>query len=114
MSVIALPSEYKVGSTWTFVVRRTDSAKGPIDLTGLSTRAMFREGSATGPVIATLTGRDRGDAGTGQAVLTLTPEQTALFTPGSKVVFDVEMSRPGYAWQSPTYRIKTEAEVTRG
>jgi hypothetical protein len=114
--VITDPAAYKCGSTWTFVLTRKDATGTPIDLTGLAVRSMFRQDSAAGPVIVTLT--DAGgiavDAALGQVVLTLTPTQTALFVPGSKAVFDVEMTRDGYAWQSDTYKFKTEQEVTRG
>ena len=116
MSVVTLPSTYKVGSTWTFVLTRKDSENTPIDLTGLSVRAMFRANSVDGAVIATLTDAEGivVDALAGQATLTLTPTQTSLFAPKSVAYFDVEMTSAGYAWQSDTYKFKTEQEVTRG
>lgn len=115
MAAIKLSKTHKVGSTWTFAMTRKDSGGTAIDLTGLTVRAMFRETDANGAVIATLS-----DASgivveplLGRVTMTLTPTQTALFTPNAKAVFDVEMSRTGYAWQSPTYSFKTEPEVTR-
>jgi hypothetical protein len=116
MSVASLPSTYKIGSTWVFVLTRKDSTGTPIDLTGLSVRAMFRAESVDGAVIATLTDADgiAVDALAGSVTLTLTPTQTALFAPKSTAFFDVEMTSTGYAWQSDTYKFKTEQEVTRG
>jgi hypothetical protein len=115
MALVTLPSTYKVGSTWTFALTRKDSAGTPIDLSGLAVRSMFRANSVDGTVIATLTDADgiAVDALAGQAVLTLTPTQTALFAPKSVAYFDVEMTSAGYAWQSDTYKFKTEQEVTR-
>jgi hypothetical protein len=116
MPVVAItePAAYKVGSTWVFVLTRKDPDGVPIDLTGLTVRATFREGSVTGTEIVTLT---EGDgitvvAADGQVTMTIDAEISATVAPG-KVFFDVEMvSAGGHVWQSPTYRIKTEAEVT--
>jgi hypothetical protein len=117
MPVVAItePAAYKVGSTWTFVLTRKNPDGDPIDLTDLTVRATFRAGSVTGTEIATLT---EGDgiaiiAADGQVTLTIDAVTSATAPAGTKVFFDVEMvSTSGHVWQSPTYRIKTEAEVT--
>ena len=117
MPVVAItePAAYKVGSTWTFVLTRKDPDGDPIDLAGLTVRATFRDGSVSGTEIVTLT---EGDGivvveADGQVTMTIDATTSATVTPGAKVFFDVEMeSASGHVWQSPTYRIKTEAEVT--
>jgi hypothetical protein len=116
MPIVAItePAAYKCGSTWTFVLTRKDPDGVAIDLTGLTVRATFRAGSVSGTEIVTLTEGDGIAVVTadGQVTLTIDAETTATVTPG-KVFFDVEMeSASGHVWQSPTYRIKTEAEVT--
>ena len=112
---ITEPAAYKCGSTWEFVLTRKDSVGTPIDLTGLTVRAMFRATDPNGAVITTLTEADgiTVDATAGQVTLTLPPSKTVLFTGILKVVFDVEMTKGDDAWQSSTYRFKTEPEVTR-
>lgn len=117
MSIKSLPDLYKVGSTWVFVLtRKIKSTGAPVVLTGQTVRAMFREGSVNGVALVTLQ-EGQGlalSASDGQVTMTLSAEQSVLFTPGSKVWFDVEMTAmDGFVWQSDTYNFKTQAEVTR-
>ena len=119
MTPITLSKGYfKRGSTWTVQLTRKDNAGAAVDMTGLTTRAMFRDGSVDGPVVATLTdgnGITIADPTTGVIALSLTATQSALFTAGSRVYFDIEQTDPvsGYVWQSPTYRFPVDQEVTR-
>ena len=119
MTPITLSKGYfKRGSTWSVQLTRRDSAGAPIDMTGLATRAMFRDGSVDGAVIVTLSdsaGITIADPTTGVMLLSLTAAQSASFTAGSRVYFDIEQRDPvsGYVWQSPTYRFSVDQEVTR-
>lgn len=117
MSVVTItePTTYKLGSTWVFILRRKDPDDEPIDLGGLTIRSMFRDGAVGGAVKATLVEGDgvTVDAQAGQVTLTVDAESTATFTAGAWAYFDVEMrADDGHVWQSPTYRLKTEGEVT--
>ena len=118
MQPFALTSFFKRGSTWTLSVIRKDPTGAPIDMTGLVTRVMFREGSVDGAVVVTLSDSDGitiADPTAGVMLLLLTATQSALFTAGSRVYFDIEQTDPvsGYVWQSPTYRFSVDQEVTR-
>ena len=92
------------------------STKLPVDLTGLTIRSTFRIGSVFGPVLKTLAEGDGLVVEPTEGKVTLTIENTlsATVPAGVWVYFDVEMiNADGHEWQSPTYRFKTEAEVTR-
>ncbi len=112
---ITQPPTHKCGSTWTFVLTRKQPDGTPVDLTGLTVRAMFRAGSVSGDVLATLTdgaGLSVDDE-SGRVMMTIDATTSATVTPGLWVYFDVEMTNAaGHVWQSSTYRFKTEAEVT--
>ena len=119
---ITNPDRHKVGSTWTLVLFRRypdpddPSTKLPVDITGLTIRSTFRIGSAFGPVLKTLT-EGNGlvvEPTEGKVALTIENTLSATVPAGVWVYFDVEMiNADGHEWQSPTYRFKTEAEVTR-
>lgn len=113
---ITKPEAYKLGSTWNFTHRRKQPDNvAPVDLTGLTVRAMFRVGSVSGDVLATLTDGDglTVDAAAGTTMLTIDAATSATAPPNTWIFFDVEMvAADGYVWQSSTYRFKTEAEVT--
>jgi hypothetical protein len=113
--ITSLPKTYKVGSTWRFVLTRKSPAGVPIDLTGLAVRAMFRAASPSGLAVFTATELNAItiEAALGRVTIVLPPSQTVLFTSVPVVVFDIEMTLGDDAWQSPTYKFKTEAEVTR-
>jgi hypothetical protein len=107
---------FKSGSTWTFhFTRKAGTPAVPVDITGLTSRVMFRASGVDGPVIATLGNSDITNGGAlGTIALTLSATQTALFSPGVWHYLDIEMTAPGgYVWQSPTMRFKPEQEVTR-
>jgi hypothetical protein len=112
---ITQPAAHKCGSTWTFVLTRRQPDGTPVDLAGLTVRAMFRAGSVSGDVLATLTdgaGLTISPAA-GQVAMTIEATTSATVEPGAWVYFDVEMmSATGHVWQSSTYRFKAEAEVT--
>lgn len=107
---------FKLGSTWTFqFTRKAGLTPDLVDVTGLTTRVMFREGSVDGTVVLTVENANITNGGAaGTVAFELTPEQTALFLPGTWCYFDIEMTAVnGSVWQSPTMRFKTEQEVTR-
>ena len=112
---ITQPPTHKCGSTWTFTLTRKTPDGGPVNLSGLTTRAMFRVGAVDGEVVATLT-EGAGlvtEAEAGRGRMTIDATTSATVTSGAPVFFDVEMTAvDGHVWQSPTYRVKTEAEVT--
>lgn len=113
---ITQPETHKCGSTWTFVLTRTQPDGTPINLAGLTARAMFRAESVDGSVVAELTEGDgiAVDAADGRVVMTIDAATSAAIEPGIWVVFDVEMTDgAGYEWHSKTYRFKTEQQVTR-
>lgn len=115
---ILLTGYFKRGSTWAIAMNRKAPDATPIDLTGLTTRVMFREGSLDGTVVVTLTdgqGITVADPASGRIEMTLSAVQSALFSPGSNVYFDVEQtdSVSGEVWQSQTYRFIVVQEVTR-
>ncbi len=107
---------WKVGSTWTFGVRR-GTTEIPVDITGQTPRAMFRANSLKSPSfleLTSLTGLSIPNPADGFVFFTLTPEQTVLFTPNVKTFFDLELTDAfGIIWQSPTFYLKAEQEVTR-
>jgi hypothetical protein len=87
-------------------------------MTGLTTRAMFREGGVDETVIVTLdetAGITIADPTNGGIQLELSATQSALFSPGAKVFFDIEQidTNTGHVWQSQTYRFSVVQEVTR-
>lgn len=109
---------FKRGSTWRIGLTRKAPDSTPVDLTGLMTRAMFREGGVDGTVIVTLTdgeGVTIDEPETGFISFTISAIQSALFSPGAKVYFDVEQtdSATGEVWQSQTYMFSVVQEVTR-
>jgi len=115
---IALSGYFKRGSTWLLKVTRKDETGTVIDLTGLTTRAMFREGGVDELVIVTLdetAGITIDDPANGQIQMELSATQSALFSPGAKVFFDIEQVNDvtGHVWQSQTYRFSVVQEVTR-
>lgn len=114
---VTLNGYFKRGSTWTIGLTRKAPDGTPIDLTGLETRAMFREGSVDGTVIVTLTdseGITIDEPETGFISFTISAIQSALFSPGAKVYFDVEQTNSlGEVWQSQTYIFSVVQEVTR-
>lgn len=114
---IVLGGYFKRGSTWTIGLTRKAPDGTPIDLTGLETRAMFREGSVDGAVIVTLTdseGITIDEPETGFISFTISAIQSALFAAGAKVYFDVEQTNSlGEVWQSQTYTFSVVQEVTR-
>jgi len=115
---IALSGYFKRGSTWLLKVTRKDDTGTVIDMTGLTTRAMFREGGVDELVIVTLdetAGITIADPATGEIELELSAVQSALFSPGAKVFFDIEQVNDvtGHVWQSQTYRFSVVQEVTR-
>jgi hypothetical protein len=113
---ITQPPTHKIGSTWRFVLRRKQPDGTPVNLTGLTVRSTFREQSVTGPVFDELTEGDgiEIDADAGLVKLELIATSTGQTVPAIWIYFDVEMTgADGDVWQSPTYRFKTEAEVTR-
>ena len=118
---ITRPDRHKVGSTWTLVLFRRypdpddPDTKLPVDLTGLTIRSTFRIGSAFGPVLKTLTEGDGIEVTPldGRVGMEIEGTLSATVPAGVWVYFDVEMvNSGGHVWQSPTYRFKTEAEVT--
>jgi hypothetical protein len=115
---IALSGYFKRGSTWLLKVTRKDETGTVIDMTGLTTRAMLREGGVDEPVVVTLDETDGitiADPATGEIELELSAVQSALFSPGAKVFFDIEQidTNTGYVYQTPTFSFKTVQEVTR-
>jgi hypothetical protein len=115
---IALSGYFKRGSTWLLKVTRKDELGELIDMTGLVTRAMFREGGVDETVIVTLdetAGITITDPTNGEIELELSAVQSALFSPGAKVFFDIEQVNDvtGHVWQSQTYRFSVVQEVTR-
>ena len=118
MKPTPLSGLYKRGSAWLIGIARKQSDGTPVDLTGMSARAMFRAGDEDGAVVVTLTDAEGGgiavDADAGAVSLTLTPDQTTLFAAGDKVLFDVELTPDdGLIWQSPTYAFRVTQEITR-
>ncbi len=111
----ALSGFFKRGSTWNFSIIRKDSAGVAIDLTGMTARSIFRTESVDGTILLTLNPIIIIAPETGTIPIDLTPVQTALFPVGTKVYFDVELTTTatGEVWQSPTYTIVAEQEVTR-
>lgn len=107
---------FKVGSTWTFhFTRKAGTPAVPVDITGLTSRVMFRADGVDGPVVLTITNDAITNGGaTGIILFTLSATQTAALTPGKWHYLDIEMTAPGgHVWQSPTMRFKPEQEITR-
>lgn len=118
MKPVSIEGFFKRGSTWRISITRKNPDLTPVDLTGLATRVMFREGGVDGTVIVEIddaAGITIADPTTGIIELELTAAQSALFTPGATVYFDVEQtdSVTGDVWQSVTYKFKVDQEVTR-
>lgn len=114
----ALTGFFKCGSTWIFSLTRKNSDGTPIDLTGQTARAIFRSDSVDGTAILTLTelnGLSIDTPVNGIISIGLNPLQTALFPVGIRVYFDIELTTTatGEVWQSPTYYIISEQEVTK-
>jgi len=115
---VAIDGFFKRGSTWRIGITRKDSTGTVIDMAGLTTRSMFRESGIDGTVILTLddaAGIEIDDPATGAMALVLTATQSALFSAGAKVYFDIEQTNEltGDVWQSLTYYFKVVQEVTR-
>lgn len=107
---------FKLGSTWAFqFTRKAGLSPALVDVTGLTSRVMFRPGGVDQPVALTISDADITNGGVAGTVgFTLTPTQTALLLPAIWYYFDIEMTAVGGAvWQSPTMRFRTEQEVTR-
>jgi hypothetical protein len=115
----ALQGVYKRGSSWSIGYQRKDEAGTAIDMTGLTTRAMFRVGGVSEPVVLTLSLPTEiviTDPASGFMVLKFTRSQSALFNAGDKVYFDIEQTNPldpDYEWQSPTFFFTVIEQVTR-
>ncbi len=111
---------YKRGSTWRFGVRRRDKETGIlVDITGMTARSMFRAESVDGTVLLTLNSTNGLTIPTpdnGTMEFEMLPDQTVLFPVATKVYFDVELTTTATGivdWQSPTYFIIADQEVTR-
>lgn len=107
---------FKVGSTWTFrFTRKAGDPAVAVDITGLTSRVMFRADSVDGDVAKTVEDADitnGGDEGTIEFPISAT--DSALFTAGIWYFFDIEMTAiDDNVWQSPTFKFQTEQEVTR-
>lgn len=109
---------FKRGSSYRFrITRLASDGITPIDLTDLTTRAMFRDGSETGTVMFML---EEGngitvDAVNGIITLNVSCLLSETLTAGNKVYFDVEQTNaldPDYAWQSLTYYFVVVEQVT--
>lgn len=116
---VLLSGTFKRGSSWIIGFTRKDSLGAPVDITGLTTRAMFRAGSVNGDVKFTLDD----DAGividgllTGVMSLKVSRAQSALFAGGDKAYFDIEQTNPSdptFEWKSLTYYFPVIEQVTR-
>lgn len=118
MSTLTLTGFFKRGSTWQILHTRKDDQGAAVNISGLTQRVMFREGGVDGEVKVTLTDSDGITVTTpasGVSQLKVTALQSALFSPGAKVYFDIEQTDPvtGDVWQSNTYKFSVEQEVTR-
>lgn len=109
---------FKRGSSYRFrITRLASDGITPIDLTGLTTRAMFRDGSETGTLLFTLEEYNgiTIDALNGIITLDVSCLLTETLTAGNKVYFDVEQTNvldPNFAWQSLTYYFVVVEQVT--
>lgn len=116
---VLLSGTFKRGSSWVIGFTRQDSAGDPVDMTGLTTRAMFRVGSVNGEVKFTLDENDGiviDDPTTGVMSLKVSRTNSALFAGGEKAYFDIEQTTPGdptFEWQSLTYYFPVIEQVTR-
>lgn len=116
---VELSGLFKRGSSWPIGFTRKDESGAVVDMTGLTTRAMFRTVSVAGTVKFTLddaAGVTIADPTTGFIALEITRSQSALFTAGDKVYFDIEQTNsliPDYEWHSLTYWFKVVEQVTR-
>jgi len=117
MKPVQLSGFFKRGSTWRFAIIRKDSLGAAIDLTGQAFRALFRTESVDGDVLLTMTSANGFTIPTpanGTMQFVLSPDQTVLFPVNKRVYFDVELTAVDLSvWQSPTYFIISEQEVTR-
>ena len=115
----SLTGFFKRGSTWAIAIIRKDSAGVAVSLAGMTARSIFRTESVDGTIILTLNSENGLTIPTpanGTMQISLSPVQTVLFPVGVDVYFDVELTTTATdeVWQSPTYKIKSEQEVTRG
>ena len=116
---VLLSGTFKRGSSWTIGFTRKDSAGAPVDMTGVTTRAMFRASSVNGTVKFTLTDADGiviADPATGVMSLKISRVNSALFAGGDKAYFDVEQTSVAdsdFEWQSLTYYFPVIEQVTR-
>lgn len=119
MKPILLSGSFKRGSSWGISLTRKNADDTPVDLTGLTTRSMFRLNSVNGTVAFTLVdgaGITIADPTTGLIELSITRSQSAEIPAGSKVYFDIEQTSaadPDYEWQSLTYYFPVDEQVTR-
>lgn len=110
---------FKRGSSWAFSITRKDPTGNEIDLTDVTLlRSIFRLESVDGTVLLTMNSANGLSIPTpvnGTIQIDLTPAQTVLFPVATKVYFDVELTYgvTGEVWQTPTYYIVAEQEVTR-
>lgn len=121
MAVYTLINDYyghgfKVGSTWSFLyTRKAGTPPVAVDVSGLTSRVMFREGSEDGTVVKTVEDTDITNGGVeGTIRFDVSATDSATFKPKTWYYHDVEMTSPsGFVWQSPTIRFRTEQEITR-
>jgi hypothetical protein len=107
--------DFKCGSTWSFLItRKAGNPAVPVDLTGMTGRIMFRQGSVDGSVVKTVENEELtlGDEA-GTIAWTISATDSVLFTPGNTYLFDIELTSGSIVWQSPTMKFKTEQEITR-
>lgn len=118
-NVVALKGYFKRGSSWDIALTREDPAGLPVDMTGLTTRAMFRRGDPSGPIVVTLTpgnGINIADPTAGKIQMRVSKLNSAKFADGDMAFFDVEQENPldpTFAWQSLTYCFDVVEQVTR-
>lgn len=114
---------FKVGSAWEIGLTRKDSAGAGVDLSDTAARATFRAGSVDGEILLTLddgpgtpltSGITLSETVDGRVDILLMPADTATFPVGIPVYFDLELTpNDGMVWQSPTYYLVAEQEVTK-
>lgn len=115
---IELDGFFKRGSSWDISVARTADG-APVDLTGLTHRAMFRLGDETGEELFELTEGDGltvADPASGTVSIRVSASRSASLDAGDTVCFDLEQTDPldaTFAWHSPTYFIVVAESVTR-
>lgn len=118
-SIVEIKGYFKRGSSWDFALIRKNPDLTPVNMTGLTTRAMFRRGDPDGVIVATLsvgTGITISDPIAGRIDLRVSKTDSEKFEAGDVACFDVEQENPAdptYAWQSMTYSFEVVEQVTR-